>query len=250
MGYQETGLENNRSNRFLELIAEYDSLSYADFKRIKYDNQYPSKMMTPKALNLEMLMHLDSRKYPDISDAIIQLTHWDRKSDIENTSAALFILTWLEIDRIRVSEGRNVRFGTITEEDCVAGIRKAKKELLEKFGTLEVPLKKVQRLIRGDVNLPIAGMPDVLAAMYSKEHTDGSYKAFAGESYIELVRFGADGVEIESVNTYGASEQPASQYYTSEMKLFANQKLKKMTLSKEDALKNAVKMYSPMGIKK
>ena len=203
MGYQETGLENNRSNRFLELIAEYDSLSYADFKRIKYDNQYPSKMMTPKALNLEMLMHLDSRKYPDISDAIIQLTHWDRKSDIENTSAALFILTWLEIDRIRVSEGRNVRFGTITEEDCVAGIRKAKKELLEKFGTLEVPLKKVQRLIRGDVNLPIAGMPDVLAAMYSKEHTDGSYKAFAGESYIELVRFGADGVEIESVNTYG-----------------------------------------------
>ena len=250
MGYQETGLENNRSNRFLELIAEYDSLSYADFKRIKYDNQYPSKMMTPKALNLEMLMHLDSRKYPDISDAIIQLTHWDRKSDIENTSAALFILTWLEIDRIRVSEGRNVRFGTITEEDCVAGIRKAKKELLEKLGTLEVPLKKVQRLIRGDVNLPIAGMPDVLAAMYSKEHTDGSYKAFAGESYIELVRFGADGVEIESVNTYGASEQPASQYYTSEMNLFANQKLKKMTLSKEDALKNTVKMYSPMGVKK
>ena len=250
MGYQTTGLENNRSNRFLELISQYDRLNYEDFKRIKYDNQYPSKMMTPKALNLEILMHLDGTKYPDISDAIALLTDWNRKSDIENTKAALFILAWLEIDRIRTEAGRNVRYGTVTEADCVAGIRKAKKELLEKYGTLEVPLKTVQRLIRGDINLPMAGMPDVLAAIYSKEHTDGTYKAFAGESYIELVRFGKNGVEIESVNTYGASEKPTSEYYTAEMKLFATQKLKKMTLNKEDVLKNAVKIYSPMGIKK
>jgi len=250
MGYQSKGLENNRSNRFLELISQYDSLSYADFKRIKYDNQYPSKMMTPKAMNLEMLMHLDASKYPEISAEIRQLTNWNRKSDLENTTAALFIVSWLEMDRIRTASGRNVRYGTVTEEDCIAGIRKAKKELLEKYGTTKVPLKKVQRLIRGDVNLPMAGMPDVLAAMYSKEHTDGTYKAFAGESYIELVRFGENGVEIESVNTFGASEKPSSAHYTSEMKLFATQELKKMTLNKEEVLKSAVKIYSPFGIRK
>lgn len=249
MGYQSRGLENNRSSRFLELISQYDSLSYSDFKRIKYDNQYPSKMTTPKAINLEDLMHLDTSKYPDISDAITQLTNWNRKSNLENTTAALFIISWLEIDRIRTESGRNVRYGTVTEEDCVAGIRKAKKELLKKYGTLKVPLKKVQRLIRGDVNLPMAGMPDVLAAMYSREHTDGTYKAFAGESYIELVRFGKNGVEVESVNTFGASEKPTSKYYTSEMKLFANQQLKKMTLNKSEVLKNAVRIYSPLGIK-
>jgi acyl-homoserine-lactone acylase len=250
MGYQSKGLENNRSNRFLELITEQDSLSYADFKRIKYDNQYPSKMMTPKATNLEILMHLEADKYPDISNQIRQLTSWNRKSDLENTTAALFIVSWLEIDRIRTESGRNVRYGTVTEEDCVAGIRKAKKELLKKYGATKVPLKKVQRLIRGDVNLPMAGMPDVLAAMYSKEHTDGTYKAFAGESYIELVRFGENGVEIESVNPYGVSEKPSSAYYTAEMSMFANQKLKKMTLNKEEVLKSAVKIYSPFGIKK
>jgi acyl-homoserine-lactone acylase len=216
---------------------------------VLYDNQYPSKMMTPKAINLEDLMHLDAAKYPDISDAITQLTNWNRKSDLENTTAALFIISWLEIDRIRNEAGRNVRYGTITEEDCVVGIRKAKKELLKKYGSLKVPLKKVQRLIRGDVNLPMAGMPDVLAAMYSKEHKDGTYKAFAGESYIELVRFGEKGVEIESINTFGASEKPNSNYYTTEMKLFATQQLKKMTLNKEEVLKNAVKIYSPFGIK-
>ncbi|MDG1040590.1 MAG: penicillin acylase family protein [Polaribacter sp.] len=250
MGYQSKGLENNRSNRFLELISQYDRLSYTDFKRIKYNNQYPSKMMTPKAINLEDLMHLDAAKYPDISDAIIQLTNWNRRSDLENKTAALFIVSWLEIDKIRTETGRNVRYGTVTEEDCVAGIRKAKKELLEKYGALKVPLKKVQRLIRGDVNLPMAGMPDVLAAMYSKEDKDGTYKAFAGESYIELVRFGEKGVEIETVNTFGASEKPNSKYYTTEMKLFATQQLKKMTLNKDEILKNAVKVYAPIGIKK
>jgi hypothetical protein len=32
--------------------------------------------------------------------------------------------------------------------------------------------------------------------------------------------------------------------------MFANQKLKKMTLNKEEVLKSAVKIYSPFGIKK
>jgi acyl-homoserine-lactone acylase len=64
------------------------------------------------------------------------------------------------------------------------------------------------------------------------------------------VRFGKNGVEIESVNTFGASEKPSSEYYTSEMSMFATQKLKKMTLNKEEVLKRAVKIYSPLGIKK
>ena len=53
----------------------------ADFKTIKYDHQYPSKLITPKAMNLEMMMHLDENKYPKISDAILLLKNWDRKSN-------------------------------------------------------------------------------------------------------------------------------------------------------------------------
>ena len=79
MGYQSVGLENNRSTRFLELMQEYDTISYDDFKRIKYDNQYPSKMILPNATNLEMIMNLDETKYPEIADAIQILKKWNRK---------------------------------------------------------------------------------------------------------------------------------------------------------------------------
>jgi acyl-homoserine-lactone acylase len=248
MGYQGTDLENNRSSRFLELINQYDSLSYEDFKRIKYDRQYPSKMTLPVATNLEDLMQLDPSQYPDISDAIQLLKQWDRKAYVDNTTTPLFILTWNHIDKIRKAEDRVFRGSTLTTKDCVEGIRRAKAELIEKFGKLEIPLGEMQRHIRGDVNIPLGGGPDVLAAMYSKEQEDGSYKGVAGDSYIELVRFGPDGVEIESINAYGTSAKAGAAHLTSQMEHFAGQKLKKMTLDKEAVLENAVRIYHPKKI--
>jgi acyl-homoserine-lactone acylase len=250
MGYQITGMENNRSNRFLELMQEYDTISYEDFKTIKYDNQYPKKMMTRTALNLEDLMHLNPSDYPEISDAISLLNSWDRKTDKTNKTAALYILTWMHLNQKRIDEGREVRRGSITLEDCVFGITKAKEELLKNYGSLQVELGELQRHSRGNVNLPIGGAPDVLAAIYSKKvnENDKTYRAFAGESHIELVRFGENGTEIETINSYGSNANLGDKHSTSQMENFTNYKLKKMTLNKEEVLKNAVRIYSPMKV--
>ncbi|MBT8317532.1 MAG: acylase [Lutibacter sp.] len=249
MGFQPTGLENNRSIRFLELISQYDSMSYDDFKRIKYDNQFPSKMTTRTATNLEMLMNLNPEKYPEIADAIKLLNGWDRKTDITNTTAALYILSWMHLDERRKMENRIEIGGKITLDDCIYGITEAKKELIANYGSLEVELGKLQRHSRGNVNIPIGGAPDVLAAMYAKKQEDGTYRAHAGESYIQLVRFGENGVEIESINSYGASSKENAENSTTQMNYYADQKLKKMTLNKDEVLKTAVKIYSPMRIK-
>ncbi|WNW01159.1 penicillin acylase family protein [Tenacibaculum sp. HL-MS23] len=250
MGYQITGMENNRSSRFLELMQEYDSISYDDFKTIKYDNQYPNKMMTRTALNLEDLMNLNPSDYPDIADAILLLNTWDRKTDKTNKTAALYILTWMHLNEKRKQEGRDVRRGSVTLEDCVFGITKAKEELLKNYGSLQIELGELQRHTRGDVNLPIGGAPDILAAIYSKKvnETDKTYRAFAGESHIELIRFSDKGTEIETINSYGSNANIGDKHATSQMEDFTNYKLKKMTLNKAEVLKNAVKIYSPMQV--
>jgi len=249
MGFQGEGLENNRSARFLELISQYDTLSYEDFKRIKYDRQYPTTMTLPTATNLEDLMHLDPAKYPDISDAIELLTKWDRKTYADNSTAPLFILTWMFTDEIRKSEDRVFRGSTVTTHDCVEGIRRAKAYLLKHYNQLEIPLGQMQKHQRGTVSLPLGGAPDVLAAMYSRKGEDGILVSRAGDSYIELVRFGLEGTEIESVNAYGSSAKPGTEHYTSQMEYFAGQKLKKMSLDKEVVLEEAVSIYSPLGLK-
>lgn len=250
MGFQITGMENSRSNRFLELMQEYDSISYDDFKTIKYDNQYPKKMMNRSTLNLELIFSLNPDDYPEISDAIRLLNFWNRKTDKTNKTAALYILSWMYLNEKRKEEGREVRRGSITIDDCVYGITKAKAELITNFGTLQPQLGDVQRHSRGKVNLPIGGAPDVLAAIYSKKvfATDTTYRAYAGESYIELVRFSKKGVEIESVNSYGSNANIGDEHSVSQMEYFTNQKLKKMTLNKDTILKNAIRIYSPMKI--
>jgi len=139
--------------------------------------------------------------------------------------------------------------GKITLDDCIYGIAKAKEELVLNYGSLEIELGTLQRHTRGNVNLPVGGAPDVLAAMYTKKQEDGTYRAHAGESYIQLVRFGEKGVEIESINSYGASSKENAENSTTQMNYYADQKLKKMTLNKEKVLKTAVKVYSPMKIK-
>jgi acyl-homoserine-lactone acylase len=248
MGYQSVGLENNRSSRFLELMAQYDSISYTDFKKIKYDSQYPSKLQTPQATNLEIMLNLNEHRYPEIADAIVLLKKWNRKSTKDNTIAPLFILSYMHLDEKRKEEDRIARYGTITLQDCVYGITKAKEELLANFGVLQVKLGEFQKHTRANVSLPIGGAPDVLAAMYSKKQADGTYRAFAGESYIELARFGENGVEIETINSYGSNANSGDEHATSQMELFANKKLKKMTLDKEEVLKNAVKIYHPLKV--
>ncbi|GJM36123.1 MAG: penicillin amidase [Saprospiraceae bacterium] len=249
MGYQETGLETNRSARFMELIAQYDRLTYEDFKSIKNDIQYPAQLMTPELTNLEILLHLNPVVYPDIADAIKLLDDWDRRTDFENTTAPLFMTIIRELVEKLKAEHRYHRAGQINEEDAVAAIRAAKKQLLKRFARISLPLGEVQRHIRGQVNIPLEGGPDVLAAMYSKPTKDGRYdKGFAGDSYIELVSFGENGVAIESINVYGSSARPESPHFTDQMEMFTNKQLKPMTLDWEAVLKSAKKVYSPMEV--
>ncbi len=251
LGYLPTHAENNRSSRFLELISEYDSLTYDDFKRIKFDQQYPNPLNHLKMKNLELLLQLDAAKYPPIADAIQLLQSWNRQCTRENTTAALFILSLNNLTDSLKAADRYIVGNLLTEADCVAAIEKGKREMMADFGKLEVPLGEIQRHIRGDVSLPLGGAPDVLGAIYSKKLEDdsGQHKGVAGESYIELVRFSETGVEIETVNAYGTSAKANRPHYTDQMELFVEQKLKKMTLDKEQILEEADTIYVPLRVK-
>jgi len=121
----------------------------------------------------------------------------------------------------------------------------AQNHLLEFFGTTKVPLGDLQQHSRGTVALPYGGGPDVLAAVSSTLTKDGHLRPRAGDSYIQLVRFSDEGVEIETVNAYGASARPESPHYTDQMKRFTQQQLKPMTLDKETVLQQAKRIYSP-----
>ena len=245
-GFLPEDTNNNRSAQLLSLINQYDTINYQDFKHIKYNTQYPDSLQSAYLLNLELMLNLNSEDHPKVKDAIQILNQWDRDTNIENTSAPLFFLSYKALENRLKEEGRFKRGQYISAEECAEAIKVAQDIMLSKYGNLEVPLGDVQRHIRGDVNLPLQGGPDVLAAMYMKEVDNKHYKGVAGESYIALVQFDESGPTIETVNAYGSSAEPDSPHYTDQMEMFVNQELKPMTLDIDEAFAEADTIYHPL----
>jgi acyl-homoserine-lactone acylase len=234
---------NNRSTRFMELVKKYDKLSYEDFKTIKYDGQLPNPVSF--LTDLTGLFELKAAQYPDLAPAIEKIQRWDKKADVNNPDAAVFML-FFNYFREKFAKSGESYFRKLTEAECVEGLRFADAHLRKYFGTLDVKLGEIQKLVRGTKELPCFGISDVITAMESRPHTNGRYKAQQGESYIALVKFSKTGLpEIETVNCYGASNHPESPHYSDQMELFVSQKTKPMTLDKATVMREAIRTYSP-----
>ncbi|MCY7352129.1 MAG: penicillin acylase family protein [Cytophagaceae bacterium] len=241
MGYELNN--NNRSQRFAEQIRVLNKVSYADFKKIKYDLQLPRKLMH-NSLDANALFALKPTDYPDVSDFITTLTNWNRKATADSRGAAVFLIFyryWQDKNNLSASPRHQ-----LSPDDCAEGLRYVKTHQQQHFGRTDIALGDYQKHVRGTRELPVWGIPDVLCSMYAQPYNDGKLKVTQGESYIELVRFPKNGLpEIESINCYGASNHPDSPHYTDQMEMFVNQQTKKMTLDKATVLKEAVRTYHP-----
>lgn len=234
--------ENNRSKRFQELVSQYQKISYDDFKKIKYDLQLPEKLSY--FVDISAIFDLKSSDYPELKNAIEKIQHWNKRADAENPDAAVFMLFYNYCnDKFYKHDGIIQK---LTIDNCLEGLRFANNHLMKNFGMLDIKLGDIQKLVRGNRELPMSGISDVIAAMGSVPYKNGKYKANQGESYIELVKFSKNALpEIETINCYGASNHPDSPHYADQMDLFVQQKTKKMTLDKATVLKEGKRIYHP-----
>ncbi len=238
MGYET--LENNRSMRFAELVAGYDKVSFDNFKKIKFDRQYPAKFAFPT--NIDTLFLLKAAAHPGIADLINNLNLWDKRANVESMGAGTFLLVY---NHIYKSFSKYLRTGMLTTEQAVTLLTEVRAEAIKDFGKTDLRLGDIQKLVRGDKVLPQPGLPDVLSPMYSEPYKNGMVKGKQGDAYVELVRFTKDGPIIESINTYGASSRKDSPHYTDQMEMYTHQQTKPMTLKKEEVYKNAERIYHP-----
>ncbi|MGM0581921.1 MAG: penicillin acylase family protein [Bacteroidota bacterium] len=225
--------DNNRSIRFQNLIRQVEKLSYEDFKRIKFDIQYPDQFQFEEDINI--IFEMKPKVYPEIEEYLKILQNWDRKAEKESIGAGLM--------KVLIN---NAKGNSIDSTTAIEIVKESKNQLMDEFGTIEVPLMKLQVHKRGEKEKPIDGLPDVIAPMYTKKMGEGlKEKTYVGESYILLARFGEGLPKLESIMPYGTSSKPESPHYTDQMEMFVNKELKPMTLDKEEIYKNAAKIYHP-----
>ena len=233
--------ENNRSLRFMEIIKDYDKLSFDNFKVIKYDQQYPDSLAYVG--NIAKIFNFDTDD-DTLNDILNIIKNWDKKGSYNNLGAAhwslfyRFILELLSENDLKVTDEIPIKLFN-------KALQKTRKHLTKYFGKVDILLGDLQRHTRGELSLPVSGLIDMIAPTYVTKYKDGTYRSVSGESYIMLVKYSDSNIEIETVVPYGNSNDPLSPHYTDQMKLYIDKKTKSMTLDRETIYKNAASIYNP-----
>lgn len=238
-------LENNRSRRFYENIAQYDKVSWDDFLKIKYDSRYPEKIAFLRNFDINDLYALKAENYPDVADAIHLMQQWNKDGAVTDTIAAfVYEVMYNMYDKSGGDNEAKFRDDVKAKTEMyIETIRKVKTWFLENHGKLNIPLGDYQRHVRGNVDLPIDGGPDMWNAKYGNPYGKGKRKIWLGESFILLARFTKDGPVIRTVSPYGTSNKEGAKHYTDQMQLYVNHQTKEESLSKEWAYQHAERIY-------
>ncbi|NOY42699.1 MAG: acylase [Planctomycetes bacterium] len=238
---------SNRGMRALELLGADDSITWEEFHTYKFDDAY-----SEKSDEVKIWKHLCEAESDDpaTQEALAVWRKWDRRTNRENTSTALVVLTLRpgsNDDKRSLDEADTKKL--LEEMTWAAGLLK------DTHGKIDVAWGEVNRMIRGNVNMPLDGAPDVLRAVYQTFKRegkivgmeDGQLKGRGGDCYFLLVRWDADGkITSEAIHQYGAATMSRdSEHYDDQAPLFAQKKMRTSLLTEEAIREHLTREYKP-----
>jgi len=236
----EWGIEpfmNNRAWRALELLESQPRISRELLLADKFDLQYGEHAMVRDAVRT--VLAADSGSDELLAQTQAVLRRWDFRTDRDNGPASLGVMLAAPLSRAQF-------FGDALP-DPVTVVREAAAHLRKHFGRIDVPLGQVQRLVRGSVDLPLDGGPDVLRAIRGGRDASGRIVADDGDGLIILAEWDREGrVHSSSVHQFGsATSLPASPHYSDQSALFAAMQLKPVWFDEEDLAPHISARYRP-----
>jgi acyl-homoserine-lactone acylase len=229
----------NRISRAMELLsAETGKITPERLLQIKFDTAYSKASYAGPWM--AKILALDVSKEPDLLAAQNLLKTWDWNSDSNHPADAIGE-AMMHLANSDAYHGRPL-------PDAHEKLREVVDRYTKAFGRIDPPLNEVQRLIRGNVNLPANGGTDTLRAATAWEpQDDGHMRVKHGDSFIMLITWDQAGkVSSQSIQPYGAAtSRPASPHYTDQMKLFEDRKFKPVHFLWADAVAQGGKVYRP-----
>jgi acyl-homoserine-lactone acylase len=243
------GIETSMTNRAWRALAQLEadeSITFEEFKDYKYDKTYAPE--SDIAMMVGMILESPLPDDADIQTAIDILRGWDFQTGYDSTAATLAIWTlyYLYESDSGINPGALGK-GEIPPAVLVDCFTQAVMALKDKHGSVAVPWSQTNRLVRGDVDLGLAGAPDVLHAIYGEMQDDGRFVGFQGDSYVMLVRWDSEGeVQSQSIHQYGsATLDETSPHYADQAPVFAQQGLKPVWFDEADIRANLEREYRP-----
>ncbi len=231
----------NRGIRLQQLFGSNPSITSEDFVAYKFDHKYAESSPLRRAIQT-LIDAPEVRQDASLSQAIELLETWDGSTNVDNRAAPLAV-TW----------GTKV-FGRIYQDSPpeFAAMRTALvdtvNELQAGFGRLDPPWGDVNRLRRGNVDLPVNGGPDTLRAIYTVgEIAEGALRASGGDTYVLYADWNQNGeVSISTIHQFGsATLDSSSPHYADQAPIFAAEEFRAPPMTLERVLAEASADYKP-----
>ena len=236
MGLQEN--QTNRSLRMMELTDGETPIDREALLALKFDVGYASGSQADDVV--QEVLAIDWSDEPELAKAARHLAAWDMQLDIENRHAALGGLTVLR----EITE----QFSGDPAPEPEQAFREAVDYLVTHYGRIDPEWGEINRLVHGDVNLPVSGGADTLRAIYPADiRDDGQLHASAGDTWIALVEWNGSGeVSADLVHQFGsATLDQSSPHYADQAPLFASERWRKALIDRADVEANAERTYRP-----
>tara|TARA_B100000003_G_scaffold79994_1_gene71849 strand:+ start:847 stop:2970 length:2124 start_codon:yes stop_codon:yes gene_type:complete len=233
-----TGIETHQTNRSMRVIKLFDNdslISREEFLQYKYDRQYEKNSVMAYAIN-RLVEDIDTDDL-ELLAAVDLLKNWNLRTDIDNRAAALAIMTFpLKFDI--ADYDHNI-------DRLMIRLRDSINKLKTHYGRFDVPLGDVQRIVRGDIDLPLDGGPGNLRAIYTKWE-DGKLVAHTGDCYFQVVEWDQNGkVSAQSIHQYGSAvNDKNSKFYNNQSPLFSSKRMKPVWMDLEDIKLNLHSQYT------
>ncbi len=240
--YSDTfGIEPRMTNRAQSALALFEpdqAISEEELLEYRANGSYQPGVHI--RLLVDELLAIDFED-KNLREAQHILREWDGSTEIDNRSAALAILTAMKARGYEIIDDLM---------PAAQALEEAKNELQQVFGRMDPKWGDVNRLRRGDVDLPLRGGPDTLRAIYG--HYDHFVEnkglvAVAGDTHIMIADWDEAGnLDLESIHQFGAATlDEASPHYADQAELFARGEYKNMPMTLEEVLPLATRDYRP-----
>ncbi len=242
--------ETNRSLRAMDLLAGDHAIDLEGLLAVKSDARYDERSVV--AIWRDRLVAARDELAGDDERAGLEvLAAWDLAADLGSTGTALMVGTIVELFEDDRVEFDPARLGDpevadrIPEDVLLDAYRHAVAWLVDAHGRVDVPWGEVNRLRRGEVDLPLRGAPDVLRAIYGQRTDDGVLAGIAGDAYVAAITFDAAGnVSSRAVHPFGsATLDEDSPHHADQAPLFAAEQLREVPFTDEELAAAAVVTY-------
>ena len=141
------GVERHQTSRALRALETYGadtSISRQEFFNYKYDHRYSEKSQISRTRD-RFISDMENDTNRALEPALELLANWDLEADSTNKAAAL---AFMVLPMSFKDEDLNYEL-----EAVIRNLQKSINYLTEKFGTVEVPLGRVFRLVRGNKHI-------------------------------------------------------------------------------------------------